>query len=159
MTKKKKQHQHRHEPHTIPEDDDGYTLTKFVVDHPGLYPTLRFQYRPIAAVPRARFVDRRQAEPSEEKLTANMSAVLAKQIVSWDAVDHKGQQLPRTKDAVQTLHPVLLNRLFNIVIWSTDGGDVDPEAKPEKPVIDDWTSDLPTSPSNDAADVEDRQGN
>jgi hypothetical protein len=115
------------DPHVIP-DDDGYTLTRFVEGVPRLYGALRFTYRPVSSIRRARLRDGAKNGETEEAQLRRVAAGAARQIVDWNAVDHKGISLPVTVAGVLSLHPSLQVRLMNIVVYSIDGGDVDPDS-------------------------------
>lgn len=113
--------------HAILSDDDGFTIDRFVNEVPRLYPALNFTYRPVDAPRRARLLDARQGS-DEETAVRRLSEVVAEQIVDWDAKDQKGCKVDKTNEGVLALHPVLLNRLFNIIVWASDAGDEPPNS-------------------------------
>lgn len=112
--------------HVIP-DDDGFTLTRFIKGEDRMYDSLRFEFRPVGTIKRARVVERRKGL-GEEEATIALAKAVAQQIVGWDAVDEEGDPLPVSAKSVQLLHPMLWSRVLAIVIYSTEGGDVDPDA-------------------------------
>jgi hypothetical protein len=107
-------------------DDDGYTLTRYIEARERMYPALRISFRPVLPIERAKVFERRQAATEEQALLA-LSVVASKRLVSWNAVNRNGEALPITPANIALLHPLLQNRVYNIVIFATEGGDVDPE--------------------------------
>lgn len=127
--------------HTL-SDDDGYTLSRFVKGRPRLHDSLRVMYRPIGAIQRAAYIDRRSQTYGEQATLEGLGKVLAKRIVSWDAKGSNGESLPVSVESVLSLHPMLLSRLCDIIVWSADGGDPDPESPMSSPSSsDDWDED------------------
>lgn len=112
-------------------DDDGYTIDRRINEVKGLHGTLLFSYRPIGIEPVSKIRDKLaalQKSPNEELETVKIFAgVLAKRLVSWNVRDHKGNNVPIDKGLL-CLHPVVFQRLVNIVVWSRDAGD-EPEVK------------------------------
>ncbi|MCR9297206.1 MAG: hypothetical protein NXI32_31295 [bacterium] len=120
------------EPNTLV-DDDGYTLTRYIEGRAGLYGPLRFTYRPVGAMLRAKFLDKRQAtqlkylQNAQAKCTELLCEITASRITEWDAIDHKQNGLALSPANLRKLHPLQLARLWDIVIWGEDAGDPDPD--------------------------------
>lgn len=121
-----KKNQSPSDPHVIP-DDDGYTLTRYIEGVPRMYGALRFTYRPVPSIRRAKFRDGQKNE-SEEASLKYVANAAAQRIKEWNAVDLNGKPLPINMAGVLDLHPSLQVRLMNIVVYSIEGGDADPEA-------------------------------
>jgi hypothetical protein len=115
------------DPHVVP-DDDGYTLTRYIEGVPRLYGALRFTYRPVSSIRRAKFRDGAKSGEGEEASLRRVANATAVRVVEWNAVDIKGSPLPINAAGVLSLHPSLQVRLMNIVVYSIDGGDADPES-------------------------------
>jgi hypothetical protein len=113
------------DPYVIP-DDDGYTLSRYIEGVSLQYGALRFTYRPVSALRRAKFRDGAKPGDTEETLLRRCAKGVASRLVKWDAVDLKGSPLPTTDAGVLQLHPQLLTRLINVVVYSIEGGDPDP---------------------------------
>lgn len=112
-------------------DDDGYSLTRYIQAEPRMYEAARFTFRPVTPLRRARLVMRKEGLPVDALLIALCDAV-AQRIISWNCKDQRGNVLGVTSESVQILHPVLQQRLFNIIIYSSEGGDLDPEERRTK---------------------------
>ena len=113
------------DPHVVP-DDDGYTLSRYIDGVPRQYGALRFRYRPVSAIRRAKFRDGAKPGDNEETLLRRCAKGVAQCLIDWDAKDIKNNYLPKTDAGVLQLHPQLLTRLINIVVYSIEGGDPDP---------------------------------
>lgn len=123
--------------------EDGYTAKGYLKAVPQLYPEVRFTYRPILPEQRAAFVEAvRKAKdgPGAERRTA---AILAKHLLTWDVTDSKGDTVSITGDRILRLRWALYDRLVAVVLYGTEGGDVDPS----------WTD-----AEKDAADAADDLG-
>lgn len=107
-------------------DDDGYTLTRYVGNAPLMYDAARFTFRPLSSVPRAKLVSSKDRFENDQ-LVMGLCGILAERITEWNLVDHKGQPLPITAESCLLIHPALQQRLINIIIWSIEGGDIDPQ--------------------------------
>lgn len=69
--------------------DDGYTLDGFIKEEAGLYPAVRFKFRPLTADEQIRnFSDWHKIAPSER--SERSSQMVASKVVSWDLKDSKG---------------------------------------------------------------------
>lgn len=120
--------------------DDGYNVPGYVKAEPGLYPELRFVYRPCLHEERTQYWDwesRHEALQLEAdraaavgdraprfKLdplakTVKRAELLAAHLVSWQA------PAPLNAAWVRKLHPNLLDRAFRIVL-GVDPPDEDP---------------------------------
>jgi len=115
-------------PNTIPEDDDGYTLTRYIAGREGMYGPLRFTYRPVSYKKKMALKDYLRGKDNEETLDS-MAQAASKQLTQWDAVDHKGQPLLTTWLAIRQLHPIQGELFFDIVLSSISTGDIDPDKK------------------------------
>lgn len=108
-------------------DDDGYTVEAFVQGQDRLYPSTRFAFRPVTVLERARILDARR-NLNEQQVVAHLAKALCARILSWNAVDRKGNSLPLSIESfLKKLNVELFYRLNNIVINGSDGGDVDPD--------------------------------
>lgn len=109
--------------------NDGLTHHGYIAAAPGLYPAMRFQYRPT-------LISERRALWTEQERRGDKDApvmeLLARKIQSWDVKDSKGVTA-NCKDAkvFAQLKPRLYDRLFAIVA-GLEPGDPDP-LRPEEP--------------------------
>jgi hypothetical protein len=113
--------------------DDGYTKTGYIKAEPGLYPELRFKYRPLTREETTALYENWNQIQASDQLS-RISKSLAKHLVSWDLKDPAGR-IPNCKDAAtyRRLSPPLFNRLTDITDQSKPS-DPDPEAdQPAKP--------------------------
>lgn len=121
------------DPHVLL-DDDGYTLTRYIAAEPRMYGALRFTYRPVSSIKRAKFRDKKRLGETEAQSLERHAIATASRLVEWNALGLDGKPLPPTTEGVLALHPVLLTRLMSIVVLSTEGGDLDPDAEsPQEP--------------------------
>ena len=115
-------------PNTIPEDDDGYTLTRYLEGRELMHGPLRFTYRPVSSKKKMALKDY-IAGKSEEEVLDCLSQATSKQLVDWDAIDHTGAKLGTDWRSVRQIYPAQLERLFMVVLWSVQAGDIDPDKK------------------------------
>ena len=111
---------------------DGYTRSAYVAPRTRLYPAVRFLYRPMLAQGRS-IVARAIMDTKDAAKTEEIAAkAVAKQVVSWNLVDHLGADVPIDVAHLLRLQPLLLNRLYMIAVLGDEGGDEDPgDAAPE----------------------------
>jgi len=112
--------------HTIPSDDDGYTLERYIPGEEGLYPGIEVSFRPL---PPRRVAEyrRRTKDHDEVEMLESACAVLAKQVVSWNAKDHKGGKMAVTYQNALILHQRIQQALSLMVIFGTYAGVVNPK--------------------------------
>ena len=101
--------------------DDGYTREARIAEAPGRWPEINFAYRPADAsqvveqVTRGKHLD----DSSWHRFVAEK---LAKNLVSWDIKNGKGETVEITPaNLMRLLHPVLM-RIHGIVT-STEASD------------------------------------
>lgn len=117
-------------PNTIPEDDDGYTLTRYLAGRAGLHGPLRFTYRPVSGKKKMALRDYARGKTQEELLDS-VAQALSSQLDKWDAIDHNGEPLSTGWKSVRQLHPSQADDLADVILWSTSAGDIDPDEKGE----------------------------
>lgn len=110
-------------------DSDGMTQHGYIAAAPGLYPAVRFQYRPLLVSERTSWVNEMNRRSDRHQATAEM---MARKLVTWDVKNGKGETLD-PKDAAQILRlkPRLYDRVLAIVSGD-EPGDPDP-LRPEEP--------------------------
>lgn len=109
--------------------EDGQTQHGYIAAAPGLYPAVRFQYRPLLISDRRALWTEQERRGDQD--TPVMEA-LVKKVVSWDVKDGKGVTLNAKDPATyQRLKPKLFDRLFMIVLGN-QASDPDPQA-PDEP--------------------------
>jgi len=92
--------------------DDGYTEDGVIPECPGLWPEIRFSYRPLTA---ADFADYAQA--AEKLNTAALKKLtserIASKLVTWSIADSRGADVPITAENVARLKPAVFSALFD----------------------------------------------
>lgn len=106
--------------------DDGYTIAGKIDRYPGIYPELRFTYRPVLSERRNRYL--RDAQ-DVEKIVRHRADLISEHVVSWDIRDASGNELPKKYDTVRKLQPLLLDRMIEIIMGYSSNGE---EATDEK---------------------------
>ena len=113
--------------------NDGYTLPGFAEGQPGFYESVRYRYRPVSAVKQAAFesaLELLRDTPTNPARFRKNAEILRGRIVSWDLVDDKGEPLPLTQAAIESLAPYLFWKLFGTVFGRT-ASDIDPQWEEE----------------------------
>ncbi len=113
--------------HFVP-DDDGFTFKRYIEGQDRMYPSLRFEFRPVLPIQRAKIADKRNESQGEQAILS-LSKVLAARVVAWSAIDRTGRKLEPRAENIARLHPTIFNRMCNIIIFQIEGGDVDPDWK------------------------------
>ncbi len=107
--------------------DDGYTLDGYIKESPGIYPAVRFKYRPLTVEQRIRLFD------GWSRLTAlehvrKTTETLARQICGWDLADQHGRTVDCRDPAThRRLAPALHERLLDVICGSA-AADPDPDS-------------------------------
>lgn len=119
-------------------NDDGYTEVCYLDSLDRMYPAVRFNYRPIRVLDRIQIVDelrelnRKARSQNAESLIANE---IASRVTSWEFLNSDGSVIEGspepTKSAVLRLKPSLFVRFADVVIYGSDGGDMDPAEDPD----------------------------
>ncbi len=111
--------------------DDGYTLDGFLKESPGIYPAIRFRYRPATPHERAQTFDGWERLPESERL-GRIATRLAKNILSWDLTDAKGVPVPCNEPGrYRKICGPLYSRLQD-VIFQISPPDADPDKEHEE---------------------------
>lgn len=105
---------------------DGLNEKGYIAAVPRLHGEIRFEFRPPTAESLGRFIDGRKNRSTAGLFRAEAEG-MALRLVSWSLLDPDGQPLPIKSATVGALNIALFNRLKDIVIYGTDGGDLDPE--------------------------------
>lgn len=114
--------------------DDGYTESAYVDKQRGIHGAHRIRYRPLTHSERYVVGNALSTKPPVEA-SQILYATLASKIKEWDVCAASGATLPITSANVAILKPNLTERLYSIVSGH-DGGDQDPDAKPEGDKMD-----------------------
>jgi len=106
--------------------DDGYTENGYIAAVPGIYPALRFEFRPMlikeyleyakVSMKLEFFEDRRE-----------MAHALTKKLVRWDLKGRDGELVVFKPDNLLRLKLTLFDKLFKVV-----AGNVAPDNDPEQ---------------------------
>lgn len=114
-------------------DDDGYTEVGYIESRERMYPAVRFNYRPIRVLDRVQVVEelrdlnRKGRSQNAEALIANE---IANRVIKWEFLAPDGSEIEGTpeptKKNVLCLKPQLFVRFADVIIYGTDGGDMDP---------------------------------
>ncbi|WP_417744845.1 hypothetical protein [Rosistilla oblonga] len=107
--------------------DDGYTENAYLAPRHGISTAIRFQYRPTPPNARTQLLEGVKKHTAERQ-EAMFSAAAARSIVSWDIAGKDGELLEVTAANIMRLKWQVYNRIHSIVIFGTDGGDIDPDA-------------------------------
>jgi len=110
---------------------DGYDEPGYIAEQPGLFPAMRFTYRPMLAVERDAIAAQSVRRSPKEYHDHFLVPTLADFIKSWDAVDKVGQSKPISAASVRTLRPRLFDRLYSIVCGDSPS-DIDPLSTPDE---------------------------
>jgi hypothetical protein len=114
----------------FPSDSDGYTFPAFIAGVPNLHNDVRFSYRPTPMEERGVIMDVYRSL-GEGKACQYIAELVAAKLVSWSltTVGPEGVRIPMeiSKASVLRLRPAIWLRMVSIIIWGTDGGDVDPK--------------------------------
>ncbi len=109
---------------------DGMTREAFIAAKDGMYPDVKFTYRPTLTQNRSTVAfEIAQSDPRKGEEIA--AALVARQVVSWDinaklAADSMNPEpVPIEVPHILRLHPALFNRMYRIVMCD-DAGDVQP---------------------------------
>lgn len=112
--------------HIIP---DGYEEPGYIAEQAGLFPAVRFVYRPMLAEARDTITaTTSRKQPNEyHKILA---AAMASRIVKWDVVSADGKPLAADAATIRQLRPRLFDRLYSIICGDSSS-DIDPKAEPQ----------------------------
>lgn len=108
---------------------DGYTIKGYVKAWPGLYPAVKFEYRPAICMQNREVLAAGLAEDVREK---RFKELIAGQVKSWD-IRHPltGEVVPVTVENAGRIQPMLRSNLVDIIMGSQPS---DPEpATDEQP--------------------------
>lgn len=106
--------------------NDGCTAPFYFAPVRGLHSGLRGKYRPTLIEERNRFLDGVGAMKLEKVAQAEAQHV-ASRVLEWDLVDGAESPVKVKPVSVLRLAPVLFDRLRNMTLYGTDGGDLDPQ--------------------------------
>jgi hypothetical protein len=112
--------------HTIP---DGYEEPGYIAEQPGLYPEVRFVYRPMRVDERDTLA-RASSGKQPSEYCKILAAAMASRIVSWDLNAADGNALAVCAATAFTLRPRLFDRLYGIICGDSPS-DIDPKAAPQ----------------------------
>jgi hypothetical protein len=108
--------------------DDGYTLGGFAKESPGIYPEVRFEYRPAPSEETLPHFDGYKDLSPKEQL-ARTASMLARHLVKWDLKDPHGRT-PNCRDAA-TMRKLPLGLFYRLeqIVTGLVPSDEDPQAK------------------------------
>lgn len=118
----------------IPDSSD-FTETRYIAARARLHSGVFITFRPTDIMQSAMLLEVR-SRVNEAKFVEVLVRELSKRITDWsltmlanpsDPTSGEMVPMPVTEKFVKTLRPILLNRIFDIVIWGADGGDVPPD--------------------------------
>jgi hypothetical protein len=113
-----------------PPNEDGYTLPAYIKASPMLHKEVRLTFRPTPVEERGVIMDCFRSL-GESKSSSYVAEMLASKIKSWNLTipgpENIRLPMPITQDWILRLKPAIWIRLVSIVIWGTDGGDLDPK--------------------------------
>jgi hypothetical protein len=95
---------------------DGYERTDgYVRAAPGLWPDVRFSFRPALAAERTGLSREHAGKDAAEQVRLT-SEFLRGKLTRWDVVDGAGRPVPLTDANLRRLHPGLMDRLLSVVL-------------------------------------------
>ena len=96
-----------------------------------MYPSVRFTYRPM--LPQDRLVVARHMADSNDprKEETDAAATIKAQVIDWNVRDREGKTVPLEVSHVLRLQPLLLERLFRIVMGE-EAPDEDPQTSDQE---------------------------
>ena len=110
--------------------EDGYTLSGYIKELPGIYGAVHFKHRPLTVEQRIRLFEGFGALQAIDQIGRTTTA-LSKQIIEWDLQDAKGRPVSCGDAKVfRRLSPPLHERLLDIV-GGAAAPDPDPQAHDE----------------------------
>lgn len=109
---------------------DGYTISAYIAERPGLYQESRFTYRPVLHGERARIVAAMSNAKEPKDASRVIYQTIEKQIVSWDQVDRANEPLKATAVNIARMAPEFVERLFNVICGYQASND-DPAIAPQ----------------------------
>lgn len=97
---------------------DGYTVPGYIQGVPRLYPSLRFEYRPMLTQARTVVYRKIQTlnDPNKEEEIA--AKAIKAQVANWDLKDEKEVGVPLEIEHILRVQPTLFRRIFEIVAGS-----------------------------------------
>lgn len=105
---------------------DGYTQTAYLAELPNMYPSVRFQFRPMLVMNQA-IVNKELDMAGEDwqKRQTIAAKWIKQQVVNWDIKKPTGEDVDHNNvSEIIRLRPLLFQRIWNIVNGN-DGGDLD----------------------------------
>ena len=123
--------------------DDGYTIQAYLNGEPQMYGPVRFGFRPVLIEERAKLMDS-MGRMKPGAFDCKLADDLSKRLVEWDIPEIQkvegrigyvktGKVLEITPWNILHLRWHLYNRFLAVVVFGTEGGDMDPEwAEKEK---------------------------
>jgi hypothetical protein len=115
--------------------DDGYTLDGYLKEAPGLYPAVRFRYRPATPSERVAMFDGFDNLPANDKLQ-RIAGQMAKNVLSWDVKDSKGVPVRCNQPLSYKKLPCALYDKLQEVVFQISAPDIDPDKAAEKEQAD-----------------------
>ncbi len=104
---------------------DGLTREAYIAAVPRLHDELRFKFRPPTKESIGRFFD--GAKKQSMVAAAQYEATgIAARLVSWSLLDAEGNTILPAAKTVAVLQPKLFDRIRDIVLYGSEGGDADP---------------------------------
>lgn len=93
---------------------DGYTMSGYIAAQPGLNDAIEFEFRPVLSKD-VYALDGKLQKATLEQRHDLLSAMLAKQLVSWSETQDNGEPWPITAQTVACLPFGLFLRMADIV--------------------------------------------
>lgn len=105
--------------------DDGYTLSGYFHEQPGLHPSVRLKYRPLTIDEDARAADALAKMTSKTSENDFLAQTIARHVIEWD-LTVAGRVVPLTAaDIKRNVRPGLFSRIY-MLIAGMKACDVDP---------------------------------
>jgi hypothetical protein len=109
--------------------DDGYSESGVLFAVPGLYPSVRLEWRPMTQEVRAEYY--KASEKLQDFPLRRLAAgYLAKHLKSWDLKNRKGEALPVNQTNALRVKEKLFNRMFRVVL-NEEPPDLEPDRAEE----------------------------
>lgn len=94
--------------------DDGYTEDGYIVEEPGLYPAVRFRFRPMLATEYGAMLVTLVTNQFP-KIRKDMAEAVSQRVKEWDVVDRHNQPVLISTANLLKIKDPLLAKLFRIV--------------------------------------------
>ena len=127
---------------------DSTTVEAFVAEQFNRHPAVTFSFRPSLIEERAALIQKLDSISDKASSERTVAVALHRLLKVWSLSEEEIKI-----DQVLRLHPALMTRMASIVVWGSEGGDVNPKSKTEDKLAKDETESLSVLNSTGFADA------